>query len=118
MKQLFFLLICLMITIQLNAQETKSNEEIKPTTEILEITDNQIKDAISKDKKLQDDVIKQLKEDEDSKNYIIKLENSNMGSQKLMMKSILSDKNLSQMAIDCVKQNPELLNKAKKITGI
>lgn len=108
----------ILITNQVISQDLTNIKQVENSVENKEITDAQIKLAIEKDKVLQKGVIEALKKDEESKDVISKLENSNMVSDKNVMKNILGDKNLTQMAIDCIRNNPDLLTKAKKVIGI
>lgn len=118
MKKLIFVFVSIFIIGQVMSQDLTKVKTIENSVQEKDITDNQIKQAIEKDKELQKNVIETLKNDDDSKDVISKLESSNMVSDKNVMKNILGDKNLTQMAIDCVRNNPALLSKAKTVLGI
>ena len=126
MKKNLFLLIAIAIsTTAVSAQSlpsVKSSDLKKAATEStsslsLKQTD-QIKEALMKDKGLQEKTIDHLKSNPDTKDALIGMAAKNTGGLKGMMKSILGDKSLSQAAIDYVSKNPDLLQKAMKFVGM
>jgi hypothetical protein len=126
MKKSLFLLIAIAIsTTAVSAQSlpsVKSSDLKKAATEStsslsLKQTD-QIKEALMKDKGLQEKTIDHLKTNPDTKDALIGMAAKNTGGLKGMMKSILGDKSLSQAAIDYVSKNPDLLQKAMKFVGM
>ena len=79
---------------------------------------DQIKEALMKDKGLQEKTIDHLKENPKTKDALMGLAAKNTGGLKGMMKSILGDKSLSQAAVDYISKNPDLLKKAMSLVGI
>ena len=79
---------------------------------------DQIKEALMKDKGLQEKTIDHLKSNPETKDALMGMAAKNTGGLKGMMKSILGDKSLSQAAVDYVSKNPDLLQKAMKLVGM
>ncbi|WP_136480116.1 hypothetical protein [Cognatitamlana onchidii] len=79
---------------------------------------DQIKEALMKDKELQEKTIDHLKSNPDTKDALMGLATKNTGGLKGLMKSVLGDKSLTQAAIDYVSSNPDLLQKALKLVGM
>lgn len=79
---------------------------------------NQIKEALMKDKDLQEKTIDHLKSNPDTKDSLMNLASKNSGGLNDLMKSVLGDKSLSQAAVDYISKNPDLLSKAMKIIGM
>jgi len=80
--------------------------------------DKQIKDALMKDKDLQEQTVDYMMENEDTKDQVAKLAEKADGDKKLVMMNILKNKKLTQAAIEYVKSNPELLKKAMSVVGM
>lgn len=80
--------------------------------------DKQIKDALMKDKDLQEQTVDYMMENEDTKDRVAKLAEKADGDKKLVMMNILKNKKLAQAAIEYVKSNPELLKKAMSVVGM
>jgi hypothetical protein len=79
---------------------------------------DQIKEALMKDKGLQEKTIDHLKENPETKDALMEMAAKNSGGLKGMMKSILGDKSLSTAAIDYISKNPDLLQKAMSLVGM
>ena len=79
---------------------------------------DQIKEALMKDKGLQEKTIDHLKSNPDTTDELMSLASKNTGGLKGMMKSVLGDKSLSQAAVDYISKNPELLQKAMSLVGM
>jgi len=80
--------------------------------------DKQIKDALMKDKDVQEQTVDYLMNNEDTAKQVAKLASKSDGSKKSVMQSILKNKKLSEAAIEYVKSNPELLKKAMSAVGM
>lgn len=123
MKNIFTLCLFLFIANLSFAQIPSSKEIVSPSniTKVasdLGISDEQITDAIGKDDVLQKDLINQMKTEAATQVAMAKLNKMTGGSQKSIIKSILGNKDLTKMAIDCIKNNPGLLLEAKKFLGL
>ena len=79
---------------------------------------DQIKEALMKDKGLQEKTIDHLKSNPETKDALMGMAAKNTGGLKGMMKSVLGDKSLSQAAVDYISKNPDLLQKAMKLVGM
>lgn len=79
---------------------------------------DQIKEALMKDKELQEKTIDHLKSNPETKDALMGMAAKNTGGLKGLMKSVLGDKSLSQAAVDYVTKNPDLLQKAMKLVGM
>ena len=79
---------------------------------------DQIKEALMKDKGLQEKTIDHLKSNPDTKDALMGMAAKNTGGLKGLMKSVLGDKSLSQAAIDYVSKNPDMLKKAMSLVGM
>ena len=92
-------------------------KEVK-TSESIPLSDKQIEEAVKKDEQLQDGVIKGLKTDPQSKTAVSTMEKKSKGSKSNLIKSIFADEKLRKKAIDYVKNDKTLMNRAKKIIGL
>ena len=79
---------------------------------------DQIKEALMKDKDLQEKTIDHLKSNPGTKDALMGMAAKNSGGLKGLMKSVLGDKSLSQAAVDYITKNPDLLKKAMSIVGM
>ncbi len=124
MKNYFYVLVFFLFTMSLSAQNlnklTNAADKAKSSiTTNTEQVDKQISSALLKDEDLQTQTIDFLKSNVKTKPSVLDLISKNKGgSNKTLMKSILGDKNLAKVAIDYVKNNPDLLKKAMKIVGL
>jgi hypothetical protein len=127
MKKILFLAIAIAFSTisSLSAQSlptVKSSDLTKAATEsttsLSSKQTEQIKEALMKDKGLQEKTIDHLKSNPDTKDAIMNMASKNTGGLKGMIKSILGDKSLSQAAIDYISKNPALLQKAMKFVGM
>ena len=127
MKKVLFFAIAIMFSAvsSLSAQtmpSLKSSDLSKASTDAVAQAnakqDDQIKEALMKDKDLQEKTIDHLKSNPETKDALMGLATQNTGGLKSMMKSVLGDKSLSMAAVDYISKNPELLQKAMKIVGM
>ena len=79
---------------------------------------DQIKEALMKDKGLQEKTLDYLKSNPDTKDALMGMAAKNAGGLKGLMKSVLGDKSLSQAAVDYISKNPDLLQKAMSLVGM
>jgi hypothetical protein len=112
------ILLAVAMTISFNAFTQLPTTKKALTFQELHLSDDQIETAITTDEGLQTDVINGLKEDSLSKTAVETLEKKSMGSKSKFIKSLFSNKDLAKKAIEYVKNNKGLLDKAKKIVGL
>jgi hypothetical protein len=79
--------------------------------------DQQIREALNENKELQDIAIEYLNDNKKSKEAMAKVFEENKGEKAGMIKSILSNKKLSTMALDYIKDNPDLMKKVMSTVG-
>lgn len=84
----------------------------------LTLTDAQIEQAVKKDSELQKEVISGLKKDPQSKTAVTTLEKKSKGSKSNIIKGVFADEKLKKKAIDYVKKDKKLIERAKKIIGL
>ncbi|GGZ78751.1 hypothetical protein [Algibacter mikhailovii] len=118
---LFTMAVAFTAVSSLSAQtmpSVKSTDLKKASTELSSSQTDQIKEALMKDKGLQEKTIDHLKSNPDTKDALMGLAAKNAGGLKGLMKSVLGDKSLSQAAVDFISKNPDLLQQAMKIVGM
>lgn len=104
------------VSAQTDLSSAKSKSELVKTQD--DKQDEQIKEALNENKDLQDITIEYLNNNKKSKDAMAKVFEENKGEKAGMIKSILANKKLSTMAIDYIKDNPELMQKAMKAVGM
>lgn len=80
--------------------------------------DEQIKAALTENEDLQDATFDYLKSNKKTSDSMAAISKENKGDKSGMIKSILGDKKLSSMAVEYIKDNPELLKKAMSAVGM
>lgn len=122
MKNYFFLLIVVMFSMSLSAQDLPSVKKVtdKAQKEMTESKDvnEKISKALIKDEGLQREAFNFLKSNPDTKSSFMSLLGANKGSSTDLIKSVLGNKDLATAAINYIKDNPKLLEKAMKIVGL
>lgn len=119
MKKLLFasLFICTATAVSAQVTTSSVSSTKKEVTKQTSDTDEKIKEALMNDEEVQAETISYLSKNEESTGALSKLFRQNKGSKSGIMKSILGDQKLSTMAIDYVKSNPKLLEKAMSFIG-
>lgn len=121
-KVLFFTIALAFTTVSTLSAQTmptlNSSDLKKAGTELSSGQTDQIKEALMKDKGLQEKTIDHLKSNPETKDALMGMAAKNTGGLKGLMKSVLGDKSLSQAAVDYISKNPDLLQKAMKIVGM
>ena len=88
------------------------------SSQALSLSDAQVEEAIKKDSELQNEVVEGLKKDPQSKTAITALEKKSKGSKSNLIKSMFTDDKLRKKAVDYVKKDKKLMERAKKIIGL
>jgi hypothetical protein len=123
MKGLLLGLFVLACGVSVSAQTTKKMTKMSKdvSTEVVakaDTQDKQITDALMKDKSLQKDTVDYLAKNEDTQKEMATLTMDTKGSKKGIMDGILKNEALTTAAIDYVKSNPQLLEKAMSLVGM
>jgi hypothetical protein len=127
MKRLVLLIAAVVFTSTISAQTVTSvdTDEVKEAGTAVVADETQdvekyIKDALMKDENLQEATIEHLKANPDTSTAIedIMVDAGEESSTDALMTSVLGDSELSAAAVNFVKENPELLQKAMKIAGM
>lgn len=120
MKRILLALIVVACGTTVSAQSTvKSNTSKSNTMKAADSKDSkedaQISKALLQDEDLQDKVFKSLDENKTTNAALASIYKQTEGDKVNMMKQILRDKKLSTIAIQYVKDNPEMMEKVMKM---
>jgi len=125
MKRIVLVIIAVVFSASMAGQTmpSVSTDDVKNAgkavvTDQSQDVDKQITEALMKDEGLQEDTVEYLQENEDTSDAITEIIEENEDSLSGIMEAVLGDSSLSAAAIDFIKNNPEMLQKAMKIIGM
>lgn len=123
MKKYVFSILALAFAFTVSAQEIPSSKKLsketaEKATKVSNNVDEQVKEALLKDKGLQKEAFSFLKSNPKTTAAFTGLSSKSMGSSSDLIKSVLGDQDLASAAINYITSNPELLQKAMKIAGM
>lgn len=120
MKRILLALLVVVCGTTLSAQSTnmtnsKKVDSKKVVTSKDAQLDNHISQALLKDETLQDATFKNLDSNKETNAALAQIYTQAEGNKVDMMKQVLLNKKLSVVAIQYVKENPEMMEKAMKV---
>ena len=125
MKRIGLFIVAVAFTTSLAAQEVSAVENVDVEDVAVEtvevqatVTDEQIMEALTKDEGLHTATLGHLQEHPDTSEAVAALDAEYEGSQQDIINSVLRNPQLSSVALDYVKSNPELLSKVASLVSM
>ncbi len=123
MKRILLALIVVACGTTLSAQSTTMTSSSKTDSEKVVASkdaqqDAQITKALMEDEGLQDATFKYLDSNKETNAALAKYYRASDGNKVDMMKQVLSDKKMGPIALQYIKENPRMMEKAMKVAGM
>lgn len=125
MKRVIVLIVAVVFSTAMYAQETSALSAVTENESLTEVAatqnpelEKQIKDALMSDENLQESAINYLKENPETASSLADIVEANEGSLEGIISAVLGDSDLTSAAIGYIKNNPEMIQQVMKLAGM